>query len=79
MDPTVRDQGLPGQVAVLSRTTIKGAAAMKPKLRDVFSEKTYKGFKLEDVIHRPGALEILKRPSRYGSLLSYPRFYNKNR
>lgn len=52
---------------------------MNNKVRNVFSDRTYKGFTLEQVVHRAGALEILKRPSRYGSLLSYPRFYNKTR
>lgn len=31
----------------------------------VNTNREYKGFKLEDVVPRPGSLDILKKPSRY--------------
>jgi len=34
--------------------------------------KEYKGFKLEDIVSRKGALEILKAPSRIYKQLYYP-------
>jgi hypothetical protein len=34
--------------------------------------RLYKGFRLEDVVYRVGALDMLVHPSRYGNNLIYP-------
>jgi hypothetical protein len=41
------------------------------------SARDYKGFSLKDVVYRPGALDMLAKPSRYGSILSYPKLFNQ--
>ena len=36
------------------------------------SNTDYKGFTLSDAAQRPGSLDVLKNPSRYGSKLHHP-------
>jgi hypothetical protein len=44
--------------------------------KKLVSSRHYQGFSLADVATRAGSLDILKNPSRYGSLLSYPPWTN---
>lgn len=41
------------------------------------STRQYRGFRLDDVVYRPGALAVLKYPSRYSNLLVYPKLFVK--
>ena len=43
----------------------------------VIDKGEYRGFRLDDVVFRVGALDILRAPSRYGNTLSYPQLYVK--
>ena len=42
------------------------------KKKELLSFKTYKPFTIESASTRPGALNILKMPSRYHNTLFYP-------
>ena len=55
------------------RKTMRGAG------EPAIASRTYKGFSLADIVYRPGALEILAKPSRFGSNLSYPRVLTKEK
>ena len=44
----------------------------KKKVNEYWKHPVYKGFKLADVVHRPGALDILEAPSRVNNTYYYP-------
>lgn len=44
----------------------------KSKKDDYWMRPAYKGFKMADVVHRPGALSVLAYPSRMCNTLFYP-------
>ena len=39
---------------------------------DIFLNKQYKGWTMKSACHRPGALEVLEKPSRMANTLFYP-------
>jgi hypothetical protein len=44
----------------------------KKEVPEYWNRPVYKGFKLSDVVHRVGALEVLKYPSRVHNTYYYP-------
>jgi len=44
----------------------------KKEVVEYWKRPLYKGFKIADVVHRPGALDVLKYPSRVSNTYFYP-------
>lgn len=49
-----------------------GAGRPAPSREFITNHRPYKGFSLQDVVFRPRALDMLKHPSKYGTLSQYP-------